>query len=466
MNLSEFHNIKKILCLLTCLVICNFDLKAQLTISYINVDEWVQKNFGGQGIILGNIKHKGYPKAIAGFTSSKNALKLFNGLIISTGAATDAIGPNNSYNISTDFSYALDHDKDLKTIEKGDIYDLSYIEFDFVSFENSINFNYQFASDEYPEYVGSSFNDIFAFFVSDEKTTTNIAVIPGKNHPVSINTINSQNDSILYINNNVFANDISSVSIKNKTSNKAINVGKLWYNLKNALKKNKSNNDEYLPDNNLLKYVNEDLYNYLQYDGITQKLSAQTFVEPYKKYHLKIIIADVADNFYDSAVFLETNSFISRKDSINAKFKNYLDFHTIINPNMILQGQKLEEILPQKLSFALTDIYFDFDKSEINIEEIAKLNQVISVYNKVKDYYRIEITGNTDNIGSYEFNYNLSKKRCESVINFLKKNNPEFWIDEIDFNSYTQPKSNNKTEKGRKLNRRVSIQFIKIKKDG
>lgn len=460
MNLYKFKKIKKNLAFLTSFIICCFNLNAQITVSYLSVDDWVQKNFGGQGIILGNIKHKGNSKAIATFTSTPNVLKIPSGMLISTGEAASAIGPNDAFNISKDFSYTKDQDKDLRAFEKGDLYDVSFIEFDFVSFQNSINFEYQFASDEYPEYVGSSFNDIFGFFVSDEKTTKNIALIPEKNIPVSVNTINNVTNSSLFINNNVFVNDINKINTNsNKTTNGKINSGKLWYNLKNVLKKGGVN--ESIPNDNLIKTVYQDLYNNLQYDGITQKLTAQTFVEPYKKYRLKIVIADVADNFYDSAVFLESRSFTANKDTSQLEFKDYFDYNTVVDPNLILQGKKLKEILPSELKFYETNIYFDFDRAEIKSSEMGKLTKLMATYDKIKNYYKIEITGNTDNVGSLEFNYNLSKKRCVSVLNVLQKNIPNFKDTEIFFNSFTAPSSNNKTEIGRKLNRRVTLRFIK-----
>ncbi len=460
MLLYKFKIIKRFIVFFCFFLICIFKTNAQITVSYPNIDEWVQKSFGGQGIILGNITHKGNYKAIASFNSTKNVLKIADGLLISTGEAADAIGPNNDFNISKDFSYIIDHDKDLKSIEKGDLYDVSLIEFDFVSFHNNIKFNYQFASDEYPEYVGSSFNDIFAFFVTDEKTTKNIAVIPGKTLPVSVNTINNKYEAALFINNNVFINDINKITLnKDKSINPKLSAGKLWYNMKSVFKKGENTGrNESIPDENLLKTVNEDLYNYLQYDGITQKLTAQTFVEPYKKYHLKIIIADVADNFYDSAVFLESRSFTANKDITQPNFKDYLDYSKLIDPNLILQGKKLADILPELPN---VNIYFDFNKAEIHNEEMKKLMQFIDIYDKIKDYYRIEIKGNTDSIGSFDFNYKLSIKRCEAVINILQKNIPNFITDAVDYNSFTEPNSNNDTENGRRLNRRVTLRFIK-----
>jgi outer membrane protein OmpA-like peptidoglycan-associated protein len=454
---------------LALLLVCGFKLNAQITVTYPNIDDWVRKNFGGQGVVLGNITHKGSDKAIASFNSTKNVLKIPSGLLLSTGEATDAIGPNNAYNISKDFGYAIGHDKDLKAIEKGDLYDISFIEFDFVSFQNSINFKYQFASDEYPEYVGSSFNDIFAFFITDEKSTKNIAVIPGKTLPVSVNTINNKSEASLFINNNVFVNDISEKSIGNyNNTNAYLLPNKMWHGIKSVFAKsgNNADNEQQQPDQKLLKTVNEDLYTYLQYDGITQKLTAQAFVEPYKKYHLKIIIADVADNFYDSAVFLEGRSFTATKDITQPGFKDYADFSKIIDPKLILENKKLADILPPEIKIPNANIYFDFNKADITNKELEKVMQLVTLYDKIKDNYRIEITGNTDSIGSFKYNYKLSKTRCEAVINILQKNISNFRIDAVDYNSFTEPSSNNASENGRKLNRRVSVKFIRTKKNG
>ncbi len=437
---------------------------AQINVYYPDVDDWVRKNFCGQGIIIGNITHKGNNDAIGSFSSSPSVLKITNGLMISTGEAVAAIGPNDRYNVSRDFETTIDHDKDLKAIEKGDLYDVSLIEFDFVSFHNSIKFNYQFASDEYPEYVGSSFNDIFAFFISEGKNTKNIAVIPGKNIPVSINTINNKSESQLFINNNVFVNNVDKKNISAMASAQSKMPKKLWKGIKNVISKNKTNTpSEYEPDEELLKTVNEDLYHFLQYDGITQKLTAQTYVEPYKKYHLKIIIADVDDNVYDSAVFLETRSLTAAKDKQQPGFKDYPDYSKIINPTQILNGKLLEDILPQQVEIPNTNIYFDFDKIEVPAKEMEKVKLLANTYDKIKNNYRIEITGNTDSIGTYDYNFNLSRNRSQVVIALLQYAIPDFKFDKVEYKSYTEPSTSNTTEEGRKLNRRVSIKFIRIK---
>ena len=457
---------KKLIPFLWIVLFCCSKLSAQINIGSPNIEEWVKKSFGGQGIILGNITHKGNANAVASFTSSKNVLKISNGLIVSTGDAVGALGPNDRYNISKDFGNKIEHDKDLKLLEKGDLFDVSSIEFDFVSFHNSIKFNYQFASDEYPEYVGSSFNDIFAFFVSDEKSTNNIAVVPGTTLPVSINTINNKDESALFINNNVFVSDTNKKIFGSySTANPNLITTKVWHSIKGVFsKQGNKDNEQSMPDAELLKTVNPDTYHFLQYDGITQKLSAQAFVEPYKKYHLKIIIADVADNVYDSAVFLETRSFSALKDAKQSGFKDYPDYSKIIDPKLILQGNKLEDILPSQVKIPNTNIYFDFDKIEVSQKEMEKVKLLTNIYEKIKDTYRIEITGNTDSIGTFDYNFKLSKARSEVVIAILRKNIPSFSADAVDYKSYTEPNSSNMTEDGRKMNRRVSIKFIRIAK--
>jgi hypothetical protein len=78
-----------------------------------------------------------------------------------------------------------------------------------------MTFQFVFGSSEYPEFVGTSFNDIFGFFVhgpgivgSYTNGAINIALVPGTNTPVSINTINADTNSTLY-------NDNSSLLIPN-----------------------------------------------------------------------------------------------------------------------------------------------------------------------------------------------------------------------------------------------------------
>src|SRR5947209_18459335 len=60
-----------------------------------------------------------------------------------------------------------------------------------------VSFKYVFASEEYNQFVGSQFNDVFGFFLNGK----NVALVPGTNSPVSINTINKQTNSQFFIDN-------------------------------------------------------------------------------------------------------------------------------------------------------------------------------------------------------------------------------------------------------------------------
>ena len=57
-------------------------------------------------------------------------------------------------------------------------------------------FNYVFGSDEYLEFAGSSFNDIFAMFLNGE----DLAIVPKTTDtPVSINTVNQYNNNEYFV---------------------------------------------------------------------------------------------------------------------------------------------------------------------------------------------------------------------------------------------------------------------------
>jgi outer membrane protein OmpA-like peptidoglycan-associated protein len=468
---------------------------AQIRVTPINIDDWVKKNFSGQGVIVGNVKHTSRPAAIASYTSSANVLQVQKGLILSTGYASGVSGVNNHYNHTKAFGDMKNPEKDpdLAKLIDEKLYDICIIEFDFVPLANSLQFNYQFGSDEYPEWVGSGYNDIFAFFVSDETSNKNIALIPGTSIPVSINTINDKSNSNYFIDNNVFTQVIikaaSRVVPKTTTYHKKF-FGRIWQGIKKVftpVPEPAFDRQVVKPDADLLKKVNPALYRNLQYDGITTKLVAQVYVEPYKKYHLKLIIADASDNLYDSGVFIEDHSLTAKRDTLQPGFVDFPDYSKIINPQLILEGKKLADILKgvkitpekpapveqqknivtkaeeEKLAAENVTIYFDFDKTVISPSEMVKLRKMSDIYGKLKANYNIKISGHTDSIGGLNYNLDLSKRRNEAVIDSLRKlvTGTTFNVMSVTEKAYLQPAANNSTDDGRMKNRRVEIVFVK-----
>lgn len=491
--------------------------KAQIRLSSINVDDWIKKNFSGQGVVIGNISHKGYPLSTLSFTSTPNVLQVPKGLILSSGNSFNVAGYNNSHNQSSTFSDVgiPEIDKDLGALIKEKLFDICSIEFDFVPMDNSIQFNYQFGSDEYPEYVDSPYNDIFAFIVSDETTSKNIALIPGTNVPVSINTVNFKTNKEYFIDNNLYKQMIIKRQDPVKSTYRGTFPGRVLRGVASVFgSPNYAGTPDRVviaPDPELLKTMDQNLYRNLRYDGITKKLVAQMYVTPYKKYHLKIVLADVADNIYDSGVFIEDRSLTAKKDVSQPAFRDYPDLSKVIDPNLILQGKKLEDIIPagtisevpktvvtqptvstpvssppiertpvttraetkpSPVSTAKAPvvvpvlenvvIYFDFDKSDIKDAEMAKLKDAMDRFQKLNEFYTFRITGHTDSIGSMAYNVALSKRRNQSVIEAV---NEILGIRNLPAQpkSFTEPAADNGTDSGRAANRRVEVIFTRKK---
>jgi len=231
------------------------------------------------------------------------------------------------------------------------------------------------------------------------------------------------------------------------------------------------------------------------------------YVTPYKKYHFKIVLADVSDNIYDSGVFIEDRSLTAKKDVTQPAFMDYPDLSKVIDPNLILQGKKLEEILPDayknqmpaavqttqpvvnapatvmpvlrppvqaqtETAVPVTTtgvvvpvlenavIYFDFDKSNITSTEMEKLKDIMAKYRKLSQFYTFKITGHTDSIGSMAYNIALSKRRNQTVMEAVNeilgiRNLP------AQHKSFSEPAADNSTDSGRQANRRVEIIFTR-----
>ncbi len=207
-----------------------------------------------------HIKYTGDSNAIGYFSGGDENLLFESGIVLSSGDVKNAKGPNISESTATGFN--TKGDSDLEKLVSGyKTKDAAVLEFDFIPFSDTIVFQYIFASEEYPEFVASSYNDVFAFFLSGKNPdggkykNVNIAVLPNTTIPVSINNVNSLKNSNYYKNNTGGLN--------------------------------------------------------IEYDGLTIPLTAKAKVVSGEKYHIKIAISDVSDTNLDSGVFLKATSFHS-----------------------------------------------------------------------------------------------------------------------------------------------------------
>jgi Ca-activated chloride channel family protein len=159
---------------------------------------------GASGLNVVSASFDGASEAGGTFSGGSSVYGVEKGIILSTGDVEDIEGPNQSDSTSTD--NGTDGDSDLEAIADSTVNetnDAAVLEFDFEvpAGADTVYFDYLFGSDEYNEYV-DQYNDVFGFFVNPDDNTpsdANVATVNGD--PVSINTINKQDNSGLYNNN-------------------------------------------------------------------------------------------------------------------------------------------------------------------------------------------------------------------------------------------------------------------------
>lgn len=216
----------------------------------------------GSGITISNVSLIGASNQQGFFTGgAASGIGIDSGIILTSGNATLAPGPNTSDG-STGVT-GTGSDSDLAGLIPGfTTLDRNVLEFDFTTTTGNLFFSYVFGSEEYNEFVNSSFNDVFGFFVDG----ANIALIPGTTTPVAINNVNCGNP---------FVGAGPNCALFN-------------------------NND---PSNGIPTAFN------IEYDGFTDVFVASIIGLSAGTHHLKLAIADAGDTVLDSAVFLQAGSF-------------------------------------------------------------------------------------------------------------------------------------------------------------
>lgn len=237
----------------------------------------------GSCVSVSNVSYNGVaaptmmPAGIGGFSNGNlTNLGIDAGVILSTGDVYEASNPASFFASSTN---STGSDPDLELLAGNNINDRAVLEFDFIPNGDSISFRFVFASDEYPVFECSSFNDAFGFFISGPgingpyaNNAINVALIPGTTIPIAINTVNSGTDADL-------GGDCAAADPN-------------W-------------------QNNSIYFVENGSGTTIAYGGFTTVLTAKAGVTCNETYHIKLAIGDAGDSSYDSAVFLEAGSFES-----------------------------------------------------------------------------------------------------------------------------------------------------------
>ncbi|PYX88393.1 MAG: flagellar motor protein MotB [Acidobacteria bacterium] len=109
---------------------------------------------------------------------------------------------------------------------------------------------------------------------------------------------------------------------------------------------------------------------------------------------------------------------------------------------------------------AETSVLFGFDKDNLTKKDKEALDQLANEIPNAKGYI-IAVEGGTDSVGSSEYNYDLSERRANSVIQYLasQHNVPAHKIYLIGLGK-DKPVDSNKSSSGRAKNRRVDVRLM------
>ncbi|QNJ97850.1 T9SS type B sorting domain-containing protein [Constantimarinum furrinae] len=219
------------------------------------------------------------------FDASGTTFPFQSGVVLSSGWAESAEGPNASGGVS-DTGTGWAGDNDLKIIldnQSGDnepTNNATIFQFTFVPVISNISFDFIFGSEEYENQweCSASFRDGFAFLLrgpgipNDSGTPfggTNIAAVPGS-AGVPVSTLSIHSDTFTCGTEIPGTNFFPNLYVSNSGANN----------------------------------LNE-----IEFDGYTESLTAQAMLTPGETYELKMVIADRGDTAFDSAVFFRAGSF-------------------------------------------------------------------------------------------------------------------------------------------------------------
>ncbi|HET6949206.1 MAG TPA: choice-of-anchor L domain-containing protein [Acidimicrobiales bacterium] len=222
--------------------------------------EGLAQSLAASGVTVSNVTYTGANASAGQFSGGSGIIGFNEGIVLSSGRAADLGTANTDNGLSVDTGQP--GDADLTALSGFETLNATVLEFDVTPNDDTIFFNYVFASEEYNEFVGSEFNDVFGFFVTQQGAASpvNCAVV-GAGDPVSVNTINNgeANDGVGASNPGLFVNNDTGA------------IG-------------------------------------AEPDGFTTTLQCTATVTPGVPNHLKLAIADASDADLDSWVFIQARS--------------------------------------------------------------------------------------------------------------------------------------------------------------
>jgi outer membrane protein OmpA-like peptidoglycan-associated protein len=103
-----------------------------------------------------------------------------------------------------------------------------------------------------------------------------------------------------------------------------------------------------------------------------------------------------------------------------------------------------------------SEVLFDFDRADVKYEFQTALDEVARILNQ-DPRSRVTVVGHTDNIGSAEYNMDLSQRRAQNVVNYLGMRGVDRQRLSAAGRGLYEPRASNATPEGRAQNRRVEL---------
>jgi len=248
-------------------------------------------------------------ESVGSFTNANPNFAFTRGVLLSTGRAVNAAGPNTT--VSSDENIAWTGDADLEAaLAAGGVtmrsMNATVLEFDFVAATSTLSIDYIFASEEYGQFQCSSKDGFAILLKTGSGAYRNLALVPTTTDAVSVATIR----------NNAFVNS---------PPNGCNSANIPYFGSFNGGTQDPANPS---PTN---------------YEGQTVVMNASATLVPGTTYHIKIVIADDGngnpenlngnDGKYDSAVFFPKDGFNLGQNVLEGGL-------TINNGNALCDGER------------------------------------------------------------------------------------------------------------------------------
>jgi hypothetical protein len=289
-NMRQLYVKKKVVYFFSLLLLLStFSLFSQATFTSGATAATLASNILGTEVTITNpVITRGTNAQVGTFSNgiAGAGLTINQGICLTTGSITETFSNNNSTTSSIAAAGGTYADVDLTGVDVDATRDVVVFEFD-VTLSYTVSrlvVTYQFSSEEYPNWVGSIYNDSYGFFVSggDLATTRNIALVPTSILPVSINRLNY---------------GVRGCS----NSGQPVQLGYSAYYINNG------HDTTIGGGGNLVCTTNPGPFPvYTEANGLSNMITGVIDgLTPGMTYHFKIAIGDSSDQAYDSSVFIK-----------------------------------------------------------------------------------------------------------------------------------------------------------------